>query len=67
MEIDSRHIAEPDLVVLDMTAADEDTAHAVMATQEQRWASSGSTPVHSEPGALGVKGRVYADIRRPAP
>ncbi|MFD7718789.1 DUF6207 family protein [Streptomyces sp. NPDC059814] len=31
-----RHIAEPGLVVLDMTAADENTAHAVMATQEQR-------------------------------
>ncbi|MFD4763894.1 DUF6207 family protein [Streptomyces sp. NPDC058439] len=67
MEIDFRHIAEPGLVVLDITAADEDTAHAVMAALEQRWASSGITPVHSEPGALEVKGRVYADIRRPAP
>ncbi|MFD7497716.1 DUF6207 family protein [Streptomyces sp. NPDC059832] len=43
MEIDFRHIAEPGLVVLDITAADEDTAHAVMAAQEQRWASSGIT------------------------
>ncbi|MCX5166162.1 DUF6207 family protein [Streptomyces sp. NBC_00264] len=67
MEIDAQHINEPGLVVLDITAADEDTAHTVMAALEQRWATSGITPVHSEPGVPGVKGRVYADIRRPAP
>ncbi|MGW2089077.1 DUF6207 family protein [Streptomyces sp. NPDC001880] len=67
MKIDAQHIDEPGLVVLDITAADEDTAHAVMAALEQWWATSGITPVRSEPGVAGVRARVYADIRRPAP
>ncbi|MFF8919161.1 DUF6207 family protein [Streptomyces sp. NPDC015032] len=66
MKIDAQHIDEPGLVVLDITAADEETAHAVMAELEQWWATSGITPVRSEPGP-GVRARVYADIRRPAP
>ncbi|WP_344493032.1 DUF6207 family protein [Streptomyces enissocaesilis] len=42
------------------------TARAVMAELEQRWATSGITPVRREPGTPGMKVRVYADIRRPA-
>ncbi|MEE1766801.1 DUF6207 family protein [Streptomyces sp. JV185] len=57
MEIDAQHIDEPGLVVLDITAADEETAHAVMAALEQRWATSGITPVCSEPGVSAVTGR----------
>ncbi|MFJ1847106.1 DUF6207 family protein [Streptomyces sp. NPDC088146] len=53
MKIDAQHITEPGLVVLDITAADEDTARAVMAAMEQRWATSGITPVRSEPGLPG--------------
>lgn len=30
MQIDEQHVAEPGLVVLDITAADEDTLRAVM-------------------------------------
>ncbi|MET9656777.1 DUF6207 family protein [Streptomyces sp. NPDC006510] len=65
MKIDAQHITEPGLVVLDITAADEETARAVMAALEQRWATSGITPVRSKPGLPGVRARVYADIRRP--
>ncbi|MEU6988541.1 DUF6207 family protein [Streptomyces sp. NPDC046324] len=36
---------EPGLVVLDVTAADEDTVRAVMDTLQQQWATSGITPV----------------------
>ncbi|MFB9579731.1 DUF6207 family protein [Streptomyces yanii] len=54
-------------MVLDITAADEETAHAIMAELERWWASFGITPVRSEPGAPGVRARVYADIRRLAP
>ncbi|MFE7045507.1 DUF6207 family protein, partial [Streptomyces atratus] len=35
MTIDAQHIDEPGLVVLDITAANEETAHAVMAELEQ--------------------------------
>ncbi|MFF2411471.1 DUF6207 family protein [Streptomyces sp. NPDC058092] len=41
------------------------TAHAVMAELEQWGATSGITPVSSEPGVPGVRARVYADISRP--
>ncbi|MFE5097875.1 DUF6207 family protein [Streptomyces sp. NPDC056638] len=67
MKIDTQHIDEPGLVVLHITAADETTAHAVMAEQEQWWATSGIMPVQREPGMPGVKARVYADIRRRSP
>ncbi|MFB7852368.1 DUF6207 family protein [Streptomyces sp. NPDC056053] len=67
MEIDAQHIDEPGLVVLDITATDEESAIVVMAELEQQWATSGITPVRSEPGVPGVRARVYADIRRPAP
>ncbi|MFF1918173.1 DUF6207 family protein [Streptomyces sp. NPDC058239] len=64
MKIDAQHIDEPGLVVLDITAANEATAHAVMAKLEQRWATSGIMLVRREPGAQGVKARVYADTCR---
>ncbi|MFW3469959.1 DUF6207 family protein [Streptomyces microflavus] len=42
--IDPRHLSEPGLAVLDITAADEDTAHALMDGLQQLWATSGITP-----------------------
>ncbi|MFE5563124.1 DUF6207 family protein [Streptomyces sp. NPDC056544] len=63
--IDQKHIAEPGLVVLDITGGDEDTVQAVMATLEERWATSGIAPVRRDPGEPGVRARVYADILRP--
>ncbi|WP_323185676.1 MULTISPECIES: DUF6207 family protein [unclassified Streptomyces] len=53
MKIDAQHIDEPGHVVLDITAADEDTAHAVMAVLEQRWATSGITPYAATPACRG--------------
>ncbi|MFE3907496.1 DUF6207 family protein [Streptomyces sp. NPDC059153] len=64
--IHAQHISEPGLVVLDITAADEATAHAVMATLELQWTTSGLGPVRRDPGEPGVRARVYADTRRPA-
>lgn len=58
------HVAEPGLVVLDITAADEGTAAAVMDTLQQLWATSGVTPVWRTPGKAGVRARVHADLRR---
>ncbi|MFJ7416345.1 DUF6207 family protein [Streptomyces sp. NPDC098077] len=39
--IDARHVSEPGLVVLDITAADEETALALMEELQQLWATSG--------------------------
>ncbi|MFI2457917.1 DUF6207 family protein [Streptomyces sp. NPDC019539] len=36
-EIDAQHIAEPGLVVLDITAADEDTLRIVMDSLQRQW------------------------------
>ncbi|MFF3128413.1 DUF6207 family protein [Streptomyces sp. NPDC057908] len=52
--INAQHVSEPGLVVLDITAADEATAQALMADLEQWWANSGITPVQREPGTPGV-------------
>lgn len=41
--IDATLIPEPGLVVLDITAHDEATAHAVMAELERLWTASGIT------------------------
>ncbi|MFI8280984.1 DUF6207 family protein [Streptomyces sp. NPDC085929] len=64
--IDKQHIAEPDLVVLDITGGDEDTVQALMAALENRWATSGIGPVRRDPGEPGVRARAYADVLRPA-
>ncbi|MGW6202514.1 DUF6207 family protein [Streptomyces sp. NPDC055089] len=55
--IDPQHVQEPGLVVLDITTADEATARLVMASLEQRWATSGITAARRLPGVPGVHAR----------
>ncbi|WP_327328771.1 DUF6207 family protein (plasmid) [Streptomyces sp. NBC_01210] len=62
--IDEQHVSEPGLVVIDITAQDEETALAVMSELEKWWATSGVGTPRRAPGQPGVKARVYADIRR---
>ncbi|MFI6730184.1 DUF6207 family protein [Streptomyces sp. R-74717] len=62
--IHAQHLSEPGLVVLDIAAADEATAQAVMTALEQQWATSGIGPVRKVPGEPGAKARMYADTRR---
>ncbi|MDP9954319.1 MULTISPECIES: DUF6207 family protein [Streptomyces] len=61
-EIGEQHLIESGLVVLDITAADDETARRVVAELSQRWATSGV--LRRTPGLPGVSARVYADIRR---
>ncbi|MFE7045467.1 DUF6207 family protein [Streptomyces atratus] len=63
MKIDEQHVAEPGLVALDITAADEDTVRTVMDGLQQQWATAGITPVWRTPGEVGVKARTYAASR----
>ncbi|MEV8014550.1 DUF6207 family protein [Streptomyces sp. NPDC086122] len=63
--MDGQLIAEPGLVALDITAADEGTLGAVMDGLQRQWATSGITPVRRLPSGPGVRTRVYADVRRP--
>ncbi|MFI0936884.1 DUF6207 family protein [Streptomyces sp. NPDC021019] len=65
--IDARHISEPGLVVLDITAADEETALALMDELQQLWATSGITTIRRDPAQPGVHARVHADTRRTNP
>ncbi|GHB31429.1 DUF6207 family protein [Streptomyces chryseus] len=52
MRIDEQHVTEPGLVVLDVTAADEDTIGEVMEGLQQLWATSGITPVWRTPAIV---------------
>ncbi|MET8921609.1 MULTISPECIES: DUF6207 family protein [Streptomyces] len=65
--IDVRHVSEPGLVVLDITAADEETALALMDGLQQLWATSGIATIRRDPAQPGVRARVHADIRRTNP
>ncbi|MGA6160857.1 DUF6207 family protein [Stenotrophomonas sp. NPDC087984] len=65
--IDDVHVSEPGLVVLDITARDEETAEAVMSRLGELWATSGVGLMRRVAGVPGVRARLYADIRRPGP
>ncbi|MFD9033320.1 DUF6207 family protein [Streptomyces sp. NPDC059567] len=64
-QIDPLHVSEPGLLVLDLTAADEETVQAAVDALGRRWATSGTGRVRRVPGESGVTARLYADIRRP--
>ncbi|MFE7357272.1 DUF6207 family protein [Streptomyces sp. NPDC057543] len=49
--------SQPGLVIPNVTAADENTVCAVISLQ-QRWATSGITPVRQAPGEAGVRAGV---------
>ncbi|WNI34381.1 DUF6207 family protein [Streptomyces sp. ITFR-6] len=63
-KITGEHVSEPGLVVLDIAAADEATALQAMQELGRLWATSGVVPVWRVPGEVGVRARLYADLRR---
>ncbi|MGW3520563.1 DUF6207 family protein [Streptomyces hydrogenans] len=62
--VDLVHLAEPGLLVLDITAPDEATLHAAAEHLGRHWATSGTPTARRTPGEPGVTGRLYADLRR---
>lgn len=64
--IDEQYFADPGLLVLDITAADEATARAAMTDLDAMWMTSGAPGIRRVPGEVGVRARVYAVLRRPA-
>ncbi|MEE4598016.1 DUF6207 family protein [Streptomyces sp. DSM 41524] len=65
--IDDVHVSGPGLVVLDITARDEETAEAVMSRLDELWATSGAGLMRRVAGVRGVRARLHADIRGPVP
>ncbi|WP_223864699.1 DUF6207 family protein [Streptomyces sp. 5-10] len=67
--IDEAHVSEPGLVVLDITARDEETAAAVMSRLDELWATSGVRPVRrvAEPGVRAPPVRRHPTPRLPQP
>lgn len=58
------HISEPGLVVIEVAAADDGTALAVIEEIGTRWRTSGPSIPWRVPGEPGVRVRTYADTRR---
>jgi hypothetical protein len=64
MKIHDEHLSEPGLAVVDITAADEETATQAAAALGALWRSSGPTAPWHTPGQAGVCVRAYIDLRR---
>ncbi|MFF4041115.1 DUF6207 family protein [Streptomyces sp. NPDC001816] len=58
------HVAEPGLVVVEVAAADDDTAFAFQSALAQRWATAAAENTTREPGEPGVRLRCYLDLRQ---
>ncbi|MEU4352913.1 DUF6207 family protein [Streptomyces sp. NPDC023838] len=58
MQHDAAHLNEPGLALLDITAANEDTARKIMDRLQQMWATSGITRIWRVPGEPCVRARV---------
>lgn len=58
------HVAEPGLAVVEVAAADAQTALAVQAALAGRWATAVSDQTYQEPGEPGVRLTCYLDVRQ---
>ncbi|MGW2513925.1 DUF6207 family protein [Streptomyces scopuliridis] len=66
-EITPEHVREPGLLVLDIAAADEDTALAAVTTLSLLWKVSRVTPAWHVPGQPGVRARLHAHLGHVGP
>ncbi|MFF8883847.1 DUF6207 family protein [Streptomyces flaveolus] len=63
--INDVHLSEPGLVVVDVAAADDETAFAFHAALAARWATTSVERTSRYLGQPGVRLRCYLDMRQP--
>ncbi|WP_239106211.1 DUF6207 family protein [Streptomyces rubrogriseus] len=63
--INEVHVSEPGLVVVDVAAADDETAFAFHTALAARWAATSVERTTRDPGQPGVRLRCYLDLRQP--
>ncbi|MET9987710.1 DUF6207 family protein [Streptomyces rochei] len=63
--INEVHVSEPGLAVVDVAAADDETAFAFHAALAARWATTSVERTTRDPGQPGVRLRCYLDLRQP--
>nr|WP_168532112.1 DUF6207 family protein [Streptomyces sp. RPA4-2]QIY66475.1 hypothetical protein HEP85_39465 [Streptomyces sp. RPA4-2] len=62
--INEVHVSEPGLVVVDVAAADDQTAFAFQATLTGMWAATSVERATRDLGQPGVRLRCYLDMRQ---
>ncbi|MEV5731314.1 DUF6207 family protein [Streptomyces pharetrae] len=62
--INALHVAEPGLLVVEVAAADNDTALAFQDAVAARWATATTDRTTHQPGQPGVRLRFYLDLRQ---
>lgn len=62
--INDAPVAEPGLAVVEVAAADDETAFAVQELLATRWASAPADRTTREPGEPGVRLRCFLDLRQ---
>nr|WP_121751242.1 DUF6207 family protein [Streptomyces sp. E2N166] len=66
--INDGHVVGPGLAVVEVAAADDETAFAVQELLATRWALAPADRTTHEPGEPGVRLRCFLDLRqRPGP
>ncbi|MEU9158434.1 DUF6207 family protein [Streptomyces sp. NPDC048417] len=63
--INEVHVSEPGLVVVDVAAADDDTALAFQQMLADRWATATADRTTRDAGEPGVRLRCHLDLRQP--
>ncbi|MEV7797189.1 DUF6207 family protein [Streptomyces sp. NPDC087512] len=63
--INDVHVSEPGLVVVDVAAADDETAFAFHAALAAHWATTSVERTTRDAGQAGVRLRCYLDMRQP--
>lgn len=62
--INEVHVSQPGLIVVDIAAADDQTALAFQEMLAARWATAPADRTTRDPGQPGVRLRCYVDLRQ---